>query len=186
MELPMSTQSLAAVEPVRRGRPRDRRGDKSTLLTYQLNVIAADVCDVVQSVGGWLFDRSMLGWRVNAWLIHHNDDTRALRILGVQTSDLTPALLSVDDGVERPAGLAIASDLLGTDQCIDAFLDEALQGGETEVSLWGGSPSAEGIDSTQYRLSDAARTFKAHALAAAGLMDAQIGPFELLLRSDYP
>ena len=182
----MSTQSLAPVEPVRRGRPRDRRGDKSTLLTYQLNVIAADVCDVVQSVGGWLFDRSMLGWRVNAWLIHHNDDTRALRILGVQTSDLTPALLSVDDGVERPAGLAIASDLLGTDQCIDAFLDQALQVGETEVSLWGGSPSAEGIHCTRYRLSDAARTFKAHALAAAGLMDAQIGPFELLLRSDYP
>jgi hypothetical protein len=128
----------------------------------------------------------MLGWRVNAWLIHHNDDTRALRILGVQTSDLTPALLSVDDGVERPAGLAIASDLLGTDECIDAFLDGALQGGETEVSLWGGSPSAEMVGSTQYRLSDAARIFKAHALTAAGLIDAQVGPVELLVRNDNP
>ena len=182
----MSTQSLTAVETVRRGRPRDRRGDKSTLLTYRLNVIAANVGDVVQSIGGWLFDRSTAGWRVNVWLVHQSDDTRALRILGVQTSDLTPALLSVDDGVERPAGLAIASDLLGTDESIDAFLDEALQSGETEVSLWGGSPSAGGVDSSQYRLSDAARIFKAHALAAAGLMDAKVGPFELLLHSDHP
>ena len=180
----MSTQSLAAVEPIRRARPKAPAA-RSTLLSYQLNVIAADVGDVVQSVGGWLFDRSMLGWRVNAWLIHHNDDTRALRILGVQTSELTPGLLSIDDGAERPAGLAIASDLLGTDECVDAFLDEALQGGETEISLWGGSPSAGGADSIQYRLSEAARIFKAHALAAAGFIDARVGPVELLLRSDH-
>lgn len=180
----MSTQSLAAVEPIRRGRPKAPAA-KSTLLRYQLNVIAADVGDVVQSVGGWLFDRSMLGWRVNAWLTHHGGDTRALRILGVRTSELTPDLLSIEDGAERPAGLAIASDLLGTDECIDALLDEALQGGETEVSLWGDSRFAGGADSIQYRLSEAARIFKGHALAAAGLIDTQVGPFELLLRSDH-
>jgi hypothetical protein len=49
-------------------RPAEFPAAKSRLLRYQLYVIAADVADVLQSVGGWLFDRSMAGWDVNVLL----------------------------------------------------------------------------------------------------------------------
>jgi len=29
---------------------------------YRLDVVAADVADVVRFAGGWLFDRAMAGW----------------------------------------------------------------------------------------------------------------------------
>jgi hypothetical protein len=54
----MGTQSLTADENLPRVRPDEFPAAKSRLLRYQLNVIATDVADVVQSVGGWLFDRS--------------------------------------------------------------------------------------------------------------------------------
>ena len=85
----MGTQSLTADENLPRVRPDEFPAAKSRLLRYQLNVIATDVADVVQSVGGWLFDRSMAGWDVNVLLANHHD-TRPLRILGVRTFELTP------------------------------------------------------------------------------------------------
>ncbi|ETB36586.1 hypothetical protein O977_01065, partial [Mycobacterium avium subsp. paratuberculosis 10-5975] len=52
-------------------------------LRYRLDVVAASTVDVVQSAGGWLYDRAMAGWEVTV-LLPHGCNTRSLRILGVR------------------------------------------------------------------------------------------------------
>jgi len=141
---------------------RPRRGshaDTSRPFRYQLNVIAASVADVVQSAGGWLFDRRMAGWEVNILLSEHND-AQALRILGATTVDLRSGIASFLRGPERAAALAVAADLLAIDESIQSEVLEAVRSGLTEVALWGDSrPANVGgqVDSTEYRLSAAAR-----------------------------
>ena len=49
-------------------------------MRYRLDVIAPNVLDVVDSVGGWLFDRAIGGWDVNVMVDDH-DDPRPLKIL---------------------------------------------------------------------------------------------------------
>src|SRR6202035_648227 len=129
----------------------------SMLFRYQLNVIAASVADVVQSAGGWLFDRRMAGWDVNI-LLSGQDDPRALRILGATTVDLRTGLASLLRGPDRAAALAGAADLLAIDESIEEEVLEAVRSGLTEVALWGDTrPANVGgqVDPTEYRLSAA-------------------------------
>jgi len=184
----MANQSRRPNQTPREGRPRGRSHAATTrLFRYQLNVIAASVADVVQSAGGWLFDRRMTGWEVNILLSEQND-ARALRILGATTIDLRSGLASFLRGPERAAALAVAADLLAIDESIHEEVLEAVRSGLTEVALWGDSRPANivgQVDSTEYRLSAAARMFKGHALAAAGLADVEVGHTERLYRSGY-
>jgi hypothetical protein len=184
----MATRSLRPNQTPREGRPRRRsHAETSRPFRYQLNVIAASVADVVQSAGGWLFDRRMAGWEVNILLSEQND-AQALRILGATTVDLRSGLASFLRGPERAAGLAVAADLLAIDESIQTEVLEAVRSGLTEVALWGDSRPADvggQVDSTEYRLSAAARVFKGHALAAAGLLDLEVGHTERLYRSGY-
>jgi hypothetical protein len=184
----MAKRSLRPNQTRREGRPHGRPHAVTTrLFRYQLNVIAASVADVVQSAGGWLFDRRMTGWEVNILLSEQND-ARALRILGATTIDLRSGLASFLRGPERAAALAVAADLLAIDESIQEEVLEAVRSGLTEVALWGDSrPANVGgqVDSTEYRLSAAARMFKGHALAAAGLVDVEVGHTERLYRSGH-
>lgn len=184
----MASQSLRPSETPRERRRRGRSHAVTTsLFRYQLNVIGASAADVVQSAGGWLFDRRMAGWDVNILLSEH-DDVRALRILGVTTVDLRSGLESLLRGPERAAALAVAADLLAIDASIEEEVVEAVRSGLTEVALWGDSRPANlggQVESTVYRLSAAARVFKGHALAAAGLADLEVGHTERLYRSGY-
>ena len=50
-------------------------------MRYRVDVVAADVADVVKFAGGWLFDRAMAGWDVTVLLVDHPDE-RPLQILG--------------------------------------------------------------------------------------------------------
>ena len=43
-------------------------------MRYRLDVVAADVADVVKFAGGWLFDRAMAGWDVTVLLVDHPDE----------------------------------------------------------------------------------------------------------------
>jgi hypothetical protein len=184
----MASQSLRPKQASHDKRARGRSHDVTTnLFRYQLNVIAASVADVVQSAGGWLFDRRMAGWEVNI-LLSERDDARALRILGATTVDLRSGLASFLRGPDRAAALAVAADLLAIDESIQDEVLEAVRSGLTEVALWGDSrPANVGgqVDSTEYRLSAAARVFKGHALSAAGLVDLEVGHTERLYRSGY-
>ena len=137
-------------------------------MRYRLDVVAANVVDVVRFAGGWLFDRAMAGWDVTVLLADLADD-RPLQILGAQTMDLEHALASVDTR-PRPQALAAAADLFGCDARVRQGVLQALDHGVTEVTLWGETWPAELDDSVglvQHRLSMAAQTFKAQALAAA-------------------
>jgi hypothetical protein len=184
----MAGRSLKSIQTPREGRTRGRsHAVTGRVFRYQLNVIAASVADVVQSAGGWLFDRRMAGWEVNILLSEQND-VRPLRILGAAASDLRSGLASFPRGPERAAALAVAADLLAIDESIHEEVLEAVRSGLTEVALWGDSrPANVGgqVDATEYRLSAAARVFKGHALAAAGLVGLEVGHTERLYRSGY-
>ncbi|OBH99079.1 hypothetical protein [Mycobacterium sp. E2733] len=151
-------------------------------MRYRLDVVAATVVDVVRFAGGWLFDRAMAGWEVNVLLVDLADqpDDRPLQILGAQVVDLEDALASVQTR-PRPQALAAAADLFGCDPRVRQGVLQALDHGVTEVTLWGDNWPAELDDSVglvQHRLSRAACTFKAQALAAADLPHGSIGHVE--------
>jgi hypothetical protein len=157
------------------------------VVRYQLIVIARSAADVVQFAGGWLFDRRMAGWDVDV-LVPDQDASRSLQILGARSFDLHAGLSSVVRGPERAAALAVAADLLAIDERIHEEVLDAVRSGLTEVALWGASRPAKiggKVDSTQYRLSAAARVYKGHALAAAGLADLEVGHTERLFRGGY-
>ncbi|OBI74081.1 hypothetical protein [Mycobacterium asiaticum] len=148
-------------------------------MRYRLDVVASSAVDVVRFAGGWLFDRSMAGWDVTVLLTDHPDD-RPLHILGARTLDLESALASVGTR-PRPQALAAAADLLGSDPRVRTGVLQALDHGVTEVTLWGRTWPAELDDSVgrvQHRLSRAAQTFKAKALAAAAVKTSSISPVE--------
>jgi len=150
-------------------------------LRYRLDVVAADVVDVVHTAGGWLYDRAMAGWEVTV-LLPPDCDTRPLRILGVQIGDLASGLRATS------ATLAVSAAAFAADDCVRERVRMALDHPLTEVALWGdGWPL--GMDrrmtAVQHVLSGAARAFKSQALVAAGMRCPSIDPTETLL-TDTP
>jgi hypothetical protein len=152
-------------------------------VTYRLDVVASSPADVVGSIGGWLYDRVRAGWDVNV-LLPHRCDHRPLEILGIQVSDLDWQILSAD--TEYAArGLAVSADMFASDARVRQEVLTALDRWMTEVTLWHDDwPLAVGhrTATVQHVLSGAARAFKRHALAAAGI-PGSVGPTETL-RSD--
>jgi hypothetical protein len=146
---------------------------------YRLDVVAADVADVVRFAGGWLFDRAMAGWDVTVLVADHPDD-RPLQILGVQVLDLEHAIATAGHR-PPPQTLAAAADLFDCDPRVRQGVVQALDQGATEVTLWGQTWPAE-LDDTvglvEHRLSAAAQAFKGQALAAAGISPSGIGSIE--------
>jgi hypothetical protein len=146
---------------------------------YRLDVIAPSVIEVVQSAGGWLFDRSMAGWDVTVLVDDHGYDPLPLEILGADVIELEAALR--DDSRPHPDALGVAADLFGRNIRIEEGVRLALEGGRTEVTLWGQAWPAglDGTGSVEHRLSVAARAFKARALAAAALPVEGVKPVEV-------
>jgi hypothetical protein len=146
-------------------------------LRYRLDVAAANAVDVVQSAGGWLYDRVMAGWEVTV-LLPHGCDSRPLRILGVRASDLESAMDPTSHS------LAVSAEVFAADARVRERVHTALEQRMTEVALWGdGWPLRvnHGMTRAQHLLSAAARVFKGHALAAAGVPCNSVDPTETLL-----
>jgi hypothetical protein len=149
-------------------------------LRYRLDVVAASAADVVQSAGGWLYDRVMAGWEVTV-LLPHSCDTRPLRILGVQAldPDAQPALTG-----STSQSLAVSAEAFTADARVREKVLQSLGDRLTEVALWGdGWPLAvnRAMTRAQHVLSAAARRFKGYALAAAEICCDSVGPTETLL-----
>jgi len=132
--------------------------------------IAPCAAEVVKSAGGWLFDQVMAGWDVTV-LTADDADARPLQILGVRATDLEGVLARRVRG-SCLQGIAVRTDLYGSDSRIRQMVSEALEGGLAEVRLWGEECPPELDDAASpvwHRLSFAARAFKAQALAAAAV-----------------
>ncbi|MCV7170728.1 hypothetical protein H7I41_12470 [Mycobacterium manitobense] len=153
-------------------------------MRYRLDVLAVDATDAARSAGGWLFDRAMAGWQVNV-LVADARETRPMQILGARVLDLGAALESVVADPEHAAGLAVSAAALADERVLDA-VQELLATGRTEVAMWGGHwpDRFGGADAVGYRLSAAARVFKTHAMAAAGI-DTPVGTVESMKRGGY-
>jgi hypothetical protein len=161
-------------------RPRAPHRDRHSV-TYRLDVVACSAADVVGSIGGWLFDRARAGWDVNV-LLPQRCDSRPLHILGMQVADLDSQILSTTTECAG-RGLAVSADMFVADARIKQAVLTALDRWMTEVTLWQDDwPLAVGHRTTpvQHVLSGAARAFKRHALAAAGV-PGTVGPTETLL-----
>jgi hypothetical protein len=146
-------------------------------LRYRLDVVAVSAVDVVQSAGGWLYDRVMAGWEVTV-LLPHGCDSRPLRILGVRALDQESAMDPTSQS------LAVSAEVFGADARVRDRVLTALDQRSTEVALWGdGWPLRvnHGMTRVQHVLSAAARAFKGHALAAAGIPCKSVDPTETLM-----
>ena len=179
----MVTSTFDISDNSRVGAARATRTD-GECLRYRLNVVAASAADVVQSAGGWLYDRVMAGWEVSV-LLPHSCDTRSLRILGVQAPD-ADWQLAAQLALTGPTSqsLAVSAEAFTADARVREKVLKSLGNRLTEVALWGeGWPL--GVDRAttraQHVLSAAARTFKGHALAAAGITCDSVEPAETLL-----
>lgn len=159
-------------------------------LRYRLDVVAASVADVVQSAGGWLYDRAMAGWEVTV-LLPQRGDARALRILGVRALDFQAQLAALGKGSTNQT-LAVSAEAFTADARVRDAVLQSLDNGLTEVALWGQTPQGwplrinRAMTSGQHVLSAAARRFKGYALAAAGFPGATAGPAEELLCDACP
>jgi len=168
---------------LRPGRVRSARasGAESECLRYRLDVVGGSAVDVVQSTGGWLYDRVMAGWEVTV-LLPHGGDPRSLRILGVGVSDLR----SLDGTDAASHGLAVSAEAFTADARVRDRVRKSLDSRLTEVALWGrplhGWPLGPGraLTRAQHILSAAARTFKGHALGADGIDCDSVDPTETL------
>jgi hypothetical protein len=146
-------------------------------LRYRLDVVAVSAVDVVQSAGGWLYDRVMAGWEATV-LLPHGCVSTPLRILGVRALDLESAMDPTSQS------LAVSAEVFGADARVRDRVLTALDQRSTEVVLWGdGWPLRvnHGMIRVQHVLSAAARAFKGHALAAAGIPCKSVDPTETLM-----
>ncbi|BBY27134.1 hypothetical protein GCM10023114_51130 [Mycolicibacterium sediminis] len=139
---------------------------------YVVHVITPHVVNVVESVGGWLCDRAMAGWEVTVLLTGKGEDPLPIRILGGEVVALEAA-----DQREwyrcSPGALAIAVDRLRRGTRVEEELRVAMDCGRNDVTTadrsWAAEPdSIEQVETVEYRLSGAARAYKARALAAVG------------------
>lgn len=137
-------------------------------LRYRLDIVGCTVLDVVESAGGWLFDRSMVGWDVTV-RVPGKEDGRALQILGAELLPLGPTWNPWQES-HHPDGLAVAADLIDRDPRVRRGVFDALGQGLSDVVLWG-RDWPDGLVCTDgeihHELSTAARAFKYHAVIAA-------------------
>lgn len=161
--------------PTRRGKaavlplePTARRARRRPLRT-RVVMLTPDVATAVETSGGWLFDHAITGCDVLV-LAPDTDDLRPLRILGVRTADLEKALSHPARG-PRPHALVVDPRLHHADSRVRGFVRKCLEPGLTEVWSCGTAPPEpeDSDDVWEYRLSRAARAFKAQAFLAAGV-----------------
>ena len=134
-------------------------------LKPRLAVMAPCISEAVRSAGGWLFDQVMAGWDVTV-LTADDADARPLQILGVRATDLEGVLARRVRG-SCLQGIAVRTDLYGSDSRIRRMVSEALEGGVAEVRLWGGCPAEldDAASPEWHGPSFAARAFKVQARA---------------------
>lgn len=167
------------------GQERKSRPDRGRATRYKLTVLAADAIDAVTAAGGLVFDRARSGWEVDVYLAELSDG-RALQILGVDARELLPDALAAP--TEWPDGLMISGGLYTANSNVCRFFKAASRNRPTEVALWGArwpTELASGVGRVEHQLSIAARAFKTHSMAAAGVAQPCVGAAETFYAGAY-
>ena len=152
-----------------------------TVLRHEMSVVASSVADVVASTGGWLYDRRAGGWQVNV-LVGDRLGERALHILGADVLDLSDDLEAITDDPDRAATIAVAADVYAADGRVRRFVSTS-DCRRAEVALWGDTGALdEDVSAVSYRMTAAARAFKAQALLAVGMPGESVPATEALFR----
>ena len=168
----------------------ERRQARSRDLPYRLAVLGTDTTDLVEHVGGLLFDHIMAGWHVTV-LVPPDADSRPLHILGTQIIDLDTALaldlvpaLASRRHSPWPHKVVLAGSLCSRDARLHESVVHSFDHGDTNTMVWGSQrPAADCNDfiPVEHQLSRAARAFKAHALAATPAAGVDVAPVECFM-----
>ena len=106
----------------------------------------------------------------------------ALQILGADVLELSGHLEAISEDPDRAATLAVAADVYSADERVRRFVSTSDRS-RTEVALWGETGVVDrDVSAVEYRLSAAARAFKAQALLAAGMPRESVAATEALFR----
>lgn len=146
---------------------------------YEMLVLAADVGDIVVSVGGWLCDRACAGWRITA-AVPNDSDSRPLDILGVKATSPDSACEVMRDS--PPHALAVSSAVLAADEFVRNAVRKAFHENGIELSYWRDSfPPHDNPRQwvVQHRLTDLSRAFKSEAVKAAFTVRVHTAPIEV-------
>lgn len=126
-------------------------------------------------------DRTFAGWDINVALPEPHD-LRPLQILGITTLLTHQRFASINVG-GATTSIAVTPGIFENNDLIRGVVLQALDQPVTEVTFWGPSIPSDlhgRLARRQYRLSGAARAFKAHALAAAAIPSAAVSATENL------
>lgn len=143
------------------------RRARGIAINYRVTVVATTTSDIVEHAGGLLCDRALAGWEVTA-LVADSPNSLPLQIIGSKASELHAGLAMQER--PYPHALLVDTSLYDCEPLVRADVLRALNQGVTQVLFWGLPPSPEQNHRGTpmlYRLSSAARLFKAQALTAA-------------------
>ena len=157
--------------PIPLPRASSPRIDLDVFGRYQFQVVAANITDVVMSIGGLIFDRAMAGWDVSIvldGLVDRVVDDRPIRILGGRVAQRPEDRVGL---LPRPHLLAVSTDLMVKSDAVRRHVLAAGNDNESELLLWGRHHPTN-LDcrfvAARHRPSAAAQVFKSQALAAGG------------------
>lgn len=139
-------------------------------------VLGSSVAEVVECLGGWIFDRTLAGCETIVFT-PAPDETRALAILGAKTADYGDIPV-VPGWCDSFGVLAVSAAMYEADRLARETVGARRNDGTNRTYLWGGEPGTgsgrEFAVITPHQVSLAGQAFKRQALAAAGLpMDRQ-------------
>ncbi len=165
----------------------ERRRARSRDLPYRLAVLGTTTADLVEHAGGLLFDHIMAGWVVTV-LVPSDADPRPLQILGTRILDVDTALkMDLEPSLRSrrhspwPHKVVMSGDVCARNPLLHQGVLQSFDNGDTNTMLWGPrQPAVHADDATpvEHQLSNAARAFKAHALAATSAEDTEVSQVE--------
>src|ERR1044071_6311864 len=122
---------------------------------HRLVVLASGELDVVQSIGGLLYDRVISGWTIAVHLAECRDG-RPLRILGVHAQRIDDDTTFTPD--PWPDAVVVSATLHNSDERVQTLFATSSRLRDMDIAMWGGrSPYGDTV--VTHRLSSAAMAF---------------------------
>ncbi len=137
---------------------------------YRVLVVGPSFRDVVQHLGGWLFDITAGGREVTV-IAADQQNAHSLKIIGASALDFEQALPFTK---LKPDAVVASVDSYRSDERVRACVSEWVDLRLSSTFLWGQSIPAEFdgvVRASSHRVSSAGRAFKMYAQQAVGITD---------------